>query len=299
MSTTEPRRDPYQSVTNLIIEHLELGTVPWRCPWQREIGMPRNFHTGKSYSGINVLLLGMRHQPSPYWLTFRQALERGGNVRKGEKGSLVVKYGQFQPKGLAVKEEQTDDPKQKKRMFLREYTVFNASQIDGIDFPAMSTTQAMNKDERIAVAEKIVTGMPNPPAIREGLRACYSPATDMVTMPPFGSFESADKFYLTLYHEICHASGHASRLNRESLVKHDEFGGPVYSQEELVAEMGAAFLGLEADIVRDQHEQSAAYLQSWLDVLRVTEHKRWIVNAAAQATKAVDYVLDRQAVMAA
>jgi antirestriction protein ArdC len=250
-----------------------------------------------------VLLLGMRHQPSPYWLTFRQALERGGNVRKGEKGATVVKYGQFKPKGQAVKEEQpaADDSKQKKRMFLREYTVFNACQIDGIDFPAVSPTQVMNRDERIAAADQIIAGMPNPPIIREGAgsRACYSAATDTVTMPPFGTFESAETFYHTLYHEVCHASGHPSRLNRESLVKHDEFGGSVYSQEELVAEMGAAFLGLEADIVRDQHEQSAAYLQSWLDVLRVTEHKRWIVNAAAQATKAVDYVLDRQAVLSA
>ena len=304
MSTTEQRKDPYQAVTDLIIEHLERGTVPWHCPWQRDVGIPRNFHTGAAYRGINVLLLGFRHRPSPWWLTFQQASERGGNVRKGEKGATVVKYGQFKPKadlhGSAPADagSQTGDPKQKKQMFLREYTVFNACQIEGVEFPAMSLTHAKNMDERIAAAEQLVAAMPNCPSIHEGTRtqACYRPVTDTVQMPPYGSFESAETYYLTLYHELIHATGHSSRLNRESLTKHDEFAGPVYSQEELVAEMGAAFLGLEADIVRDQHEQSAAYLQNWLQVLRAKEHKRWIISAAAQAAKAVDFILDRQRV---
>lgn len=305
MSNTEQHKDPYQAVTDLIIEHLERGTVPWRCPWQRDVGIPRNFHTGASYSGINVLLLGFRHRPSPWWLTFQQALERGGHVRKGEKGSTVVKYGQFKPKtdlhGSAPTDAsaQADNPRQKKRMFLREYTVFNACQIEGVEFPTIiSLTHAKNMDERIAVVEHLVAMMPNRPSIHEGMRsqACYKPVTDTVQMPPYGSFESAETYYLTLFHELVHATGHPSRLNRESLTKHDEFAGPVYSQEELVAEMGAAFLGLEADLVRDQHEQSAAYLQGWLQVLRVKEHKRWIINAATQATKAVDFILDRQRV---
>ena len=116
----------------------------------------------------------------------------------------------------------------------------------------------------------------------------------MVNMPAFSRFESAEGYYSTLFHELVHSTGHASRLNRESLTKHDEFGGPVYSQEELVAEMGAAFLGLEADIVRDQHEQSAAYLNGWLGVLRAQDHKRWMVQAASQAAKAADFILNRQ-----
>ena len=299
MSTFAQRRDPYQAVTGLILEQLE------RCPWQREVGIPRNFLSGKPYSGVNVLLLGFRHRPSPWWLTFQQVLERGGNVRKGEKGSTVVKCGKFKPKSdlagntPAESGSEGGDPRLKTKMFLREYTVFNATQIEGIEFPAATSQPVLNESQRIAAAGQIVAAMPNRPLIFEGerTRAFYTPATDTIHMPAFGSFESAEAYHLTLFHEVVHACGHPSRLNRESLTKHDEFGGPVYSQEELVAEIGSAFLGMEADIVRDQHEQSAAYLQGWLQVLRAKEHKRWIVSAASQATKAADYVLNRQSVV--
>lgn len=293
MSTPDSRIDPYQTVTNQIIEHLERGVVPWRCPWQREVGIPRNFYTGKTYTGINALLLGLRQQVSPYWLTFRQALERGGYVRKGERGSIVVKVGQYKPKaddcGL------TEDGEMSKRSYLREYTVFNASQIEGIEFPVVSSTHARNMDERIEAAEQLVAAMPNRPSIHQGTRAVasYKLSSDTVQMPVFGSFENAVTYYQTLLHELVHSTGHPDRLNRDSLTKHDEFGGKAYSQEELVAEMGAAFLCMEVDIVRDTHEQSAAYLKSWIDVLRSTEHKRWIINAASQASKAADYILNR------
>jgi antirestriction protein ArdC len=293
MSHAEARIDPYQAVTDLIIEHLERGVVPWRCPWQREVGIPRNFHTGKTYNGINVLLLGLRHMPSPYWLTFRQAQERGGHVRKGERGSHVIKVGESKS-SRADEAEATDEPR-RKRLFLREYTVFNAVQIEGIDFPPVNPIPPLPVSERIEAAEQIVAEMQLPPTIKEGVStvASYRMATDIVQMPAFTTFESPEAYYLTLFHELIHATGHPSRLNRESLIKHDGFGGKVYSQEELVAEMGAAFLGMEAHIVSDAHEQSAAYLQSWLDVLRVKEHKRWIIQAAAQATKAAKYIQNR------
>lgn len=294
MSTAETRIDPYQSVTHLIIEHLERGVVPWRCPWQREVGIPRNFHTGKTYNGINVLLLGLRHLPSPYWLTFRQAQERGGHVRKGEHGSHVIKVGESKS---STEEEGSGDPAQphRKRLFLREYTVFNATQIEGIKFPATPGIPALSPNERIEAADLVVSEMQLPPVIQEGKStvACYRMATDTVQTPSIASFESAEAYYLTLFHELIHSSGHPSRLNRESLIKHDGFGGKVYSQEELVAEMGAAFLGMETHIVSDSHEQSAAYLQSWLDVLRVKEHKRWIIRAASQASKATSFILNR------
>ncbi len=293
MSHAESRIDPYQAVTDLILEHLERGVVPWRCPWQREVGIPRNFHTGKTYNGINVLLLGLRHMPSPYWLTFRQAQERGGHVRKGEHGAHVIKVGES--KSSSPDEVEATDEPRRKRLFLREYTVFNAVQIEGIDFPPVNPIPQLPASERIEAAEQIVAEMSNPPSIHEGAStmACYRLQTDTVQMPPFGSFESAEAYYLTLFHELIHATGHPDRLNRESLLKHDGFGGKVYSQEELVAEMGAAFLGMETHIVSDAHEQSASYLQSWLDVLRVKEHKRWIIQAAAQATKAANYIQNR------
>lgn len=297
MSTAESRIDPYQAVTYLIIEHLERGIVPWRCPWQREVGIPRNFHTGKTYNGINVLLLGLRHLPSPYWLTFRQAKERGGHVRKGERGAHVIKVGES--KFSSPEDEGSNDPaqSQRKRLFLREYTVFNATQIEGIEFPPTPGIPALSPNERIEAADQVVAEMQLPPVIQEGKStvACYRMATDTVHMPAISSFESAEAYYLTLFHELIHSSGHPKRLNRESLIKHDGFGGKVYSQEELVAEMGAAFLGMETHIVSDSHEQSAAYLQSWLDVLRVKEHKRWIILAASQASKAASFILNRAA----
>jgi antirestriction protein ArdC len=293
LCTTESRIDPYQSVTLLFFEHLERGVVPWRCPWQREVGIPRNFHTGKTYNGINVLLLGLRHMPSPYWLTFRQAQERGGHVRKGERGSHVIKVGESKSSS-ADEAEATDEPR-RKCLFLREYSVFNAVQIEGIDFPPVNRIPQLPVSERIEAAEQIFAEMQLPPTIKEGVStaASYRMATDIVQMPAFTTFESPEAYYLTLFHELIHATGHPSRLNRESLIKHDGFGGKVYSQEELVAEMGAAFLGMETHIVSDAHEQSAAYLQSLLDVLRVKEHKRWIIQAAAQATKAANYIQNR------
>ena len=236
MSTAESRIDPYQTVTNLIIEHLERGVVPWRCPWQREVGIPRNFHTGKIYNGINVLLLGLRHMTSPYWLTYRQAQERGGQVRKGERGSHVIKVGESKSSSDDASTEETS-PLKRKRLFLREYTVFNATQIEGIEFPSANSIPQLPVSERIQAAEQIVAEMSNPPSIHEGARtvACYRLHTDTVQMPAYGSFESAEAYYLTLFHELVHSTGHPSRLNRESLIKHDGFGGKVYSQEELVA----------------------------------------------------------------
>lgn len=298
MNIAESRIDPYQTVTNLIIEHLERGVVPWRCPWQREVGIPRNFHTGKTYNGVNVLLLGLRHMSSPYWLTYRQTQERGGHVRKGERGAYVIKVGES--KSLSSLEDTAPNEsaqQRQKRVFLREYTVFNASQIEGIKFPPPLNIQALSPNERIEAAEQVLAEMQVPPAIQEGMStvACYNMAKDTVQMPAFSSFESAEAYYLTLFHELVHSSGHPNRLNRESLIKHDGFGEKVYSQEELVAEMGAAFLGMETHIVTDSHEQSAAYLQSWLGVLRVKEHKRWIIHAASQASKAASFILNRVA----
>jgi antirestriction protein ArdC len=240
-------------------------------------------------------LLGFRHLPSPYWLTFRQAQELGGYIRKGEHGAHVIKVGESSPSQNERDHANEPDEPQRKRLFLREYTVFNATQIEGIQFPAALNIPLLSPHERIQAAEQVVTEMQLSPVIEEGSTtvACYRMATDTIHMPAFASFDSAESFYLTLYHEMCHSTGHPNRLNRESLIKHDGFGGKVYSQEELVAEMGAAFLGMETHLVHDAHEQSAAYLQSWLDVLRVKEHKRWIISAASHAGKAAAFIMNR------
>jgi antirestriction protein ArdC len=291
MSATIARNDPYQLVTETIIAHLERGVVPWRCPWNRSTGRPRNFHTGREYQGVNVLLLGLLHLPSPWWMTFRQAQERGGSVRKGERGALVMKWGRHQK---AVKNGDGTEEK-KTTFYLKSYRVFNATQIDGIEFPSAERGPQLDPSQRIARAEEIAAQMPQPPTIQEGktTQASYRRSTDSVEMPAFARFETPEAFHLTLFHELIHATGHESRLAPKGVMENDGFGGKAYSQEELVAEMGSAFLGMEAGIVRDQHEQSAAYLKAWLDVLREEEHRRWIVQAANQAGRAADFILGK------
>jgi antirestriction protein ArdC len=293
MSHQPARTDPYQLVTASILAHLERGVVPWRCPWNRNTGRPRNFHTGRAYHGINVLLLGLLHFPSPWWMTFRQTQERGGSIRKGEHGAVVMKFGSYDK--ATRNGDGTED--KKTTLFLKSYRVFNASQIEGVEFPPAESVPQFEPLERIARAEQILTQMPQPPTITEGrsTRACYRPQSDTIEMPALTRFHSPEEFHLTLFHELIHSTGHPSRLARKGVTESDGFGGKSYTQEELVAEMGAAFLGMEAEIVRDEHEQSAAYLQAWLATLRVQEHRRWIVQAGNQAGRAADFILGRSA----
>ena len=281
------RRDPYQLVTDLILHHLEQGTVPWRRPWNREVGRPRNYHTGKPYQGVNLMLLGCRRFASPFWVTLQQANKLGGHVRKGEHGTIVVKYGRYQRK------LEGEEGKTKPAFFLKEYIVFNALQIVGFEFPTSAQHQPLSSEKRIEVAEQIVAAMPSKPKLEEGktTQACYHRKMDIIKMPAFERFENAEGYYQTLFHELIHATGHESRLNRPTLVNNDGNGGKEYSKEELVAEMGAAFLGMEADIVQNEHEQSAAYVKSWLDALCEPDHRRWIVEAGNHATKAAQFVL--------
>lgn len=291
MSHQTARTGPYQLVTDSILAHLERGVVPWRCPWNRTTGRPRNFHTGREYHGVNVLLLGLLHFASPWWMTFRQVQERGGMVRKGEHGAIVMKWGRYEKKT----QEGDGTEETKARFFLKSYRVFNATQIEKIEFPPVDNGSQLDPAQRIAHAEQIVAQMPSPPKIKEGrtTQASYRPRTDTIQMPAFARFDSPEDYHLTLFHELIHSTGHATRLARKGVMESDDFGGKVYSQEELVAEMGSAFLGMEAAIVRDQHEKSAAYLKEWLDALKEPDHRRWIVQAANQAGRAADFILGR------
>ena len=227
-------------------------------------------------------------------MTFRQAQERTGMVRKGEHGATVMKWGRHQK---AVKNGDGSE-EEKTVFFLKCYRVFNAVQIDGIESPTTDQEPQLDTVQRLARADVIAAQMPKPPVIREGrgTRACFRRSSDTIDIPALARFDTPEDFHLTLFHELIHASGHESRLARKGITDSDGFGGKVYSLEELVAEMGAAFLGMEAGIVRDQHEQSSAYLQSWLDVLKEPEHRRWIVQAANQAGRAADFILGRNTV---
>ena len=293
------QNDIYTRVTNLIIEQLEKGVIPWKSPYFSTVGFPRNYSSRKPYSGINVFLLVSLRFTSPFFLTYLQAQELGGHVKKGEKGFLVIKYGTYSPAEHG--EAATCDEPAKTRGFLKGYTVFHASQIEGISFPEPETAPELPASAACDRARALVAGMPNPPKFEQGSAVpCYRRSSDSVNMPERRFFTSEEAYYSTLFHELTHASGHQSRLARASLLesKGIEANGEArktYAEEELVAEMGASFLCAHAGIIEAELENSAAYLQGWIDALKSKDAKGWIIRAASQAQKAADYILNIQA----
>ena len=285
--------DVYAIVTEKIINMLESGVVPWRRPWT-STGLPRNLVSKKPYKGINYFLLSATKYVSPFWLTYRQAREVGGHVRKGEESTIVIfwKVEDSKRSNEDLEVEETDD-KNRRRFLLRFYRVFNLEQCElpqaVLDkLPKIETYQ----HDPIEAAERIIANMPNPPEIQyAGSKAFYSPITDRITLPPRELFSSAEEFFGTLAHEASHASGHPKRLNRESIAEAAPFGSPIYAVEELVAEMSAAYLCAEAGISPAVLENQAAYVQGWMAKLR--GEKRMVVIAAAQAQRAADYILNR------
>jgi antirestriction protein ArdC len=268
----------YERITERIAALLEQGTVPWHKPWKAKTGWPRNYVSHKTYRGINVFLLSAMSYESPCWLTFRQATELGGSVRKGEKACPVVFWKQ-------MKIEDKESGKEKTIPLLRIYHVFNAAQCDGLKDapPATETITTMKPAE-------IVAQMPQPPVIKHGMVcAYYSPHDDCVGMPPRERFESEESFFGTLFHELTHSTGHESRLKRTTLAPTNGFGSDPYCKEELIAEMGSAFLCGHAEIIERTLDASAAYIKHWLE--RIKEDKTLIVQAAAQAQKAADFIL--------
>lgn len=295
-SKSPSRKDIYENVTDRIIARLEEGVVPWQCPHIATVGFPKNFQSGREYRGINIMLLGMCGYISPYFMTYLQARERGGQVRRGESGHLVVKFGEYAKKdGNQVSGV---DEREEVRRYLRGYSVFNACQIDGVEFPQVMVPDRV-PSETVQKAAAIVAGMPNPPVIHEGrvVRTCYYPDKDSIDIPNRGFFESEERFFKSLFHEIIHATGAAKRLARKTLVQNKgriATDVEIYSKEELVAEIGAAFLCAHAGIVIDDHENSASYIASWLKVLKTKSNRRWLVEAAGHAQQAVEYTLNME-----
>jgi antirestriction protein ArdC len=253
---TNPKRaSVYEQITQLIIGFLARGTIPWHNPWQIQTGLPRNLVSKKAYRGINVFLLQALGYESLFWLTYRQAQELGGNVRKGEKGCPVVFWKQLTVEGRETAEEEIIP-------LLRYYHVFNVAQCEGLkNIPAIAETPVPTP-----TAPDIVVGnMPQPPTIRHGMRgAFYSPAEDSVGMPMRERFDNEAAYYATLFHELIHSTGHASRLSRSTLAESTGFGSSPYCREELIAEMGASFLCGHAGVAERTVENSAAYIHGWL-----------------------------------
>ncbi len=255
-------RNVYEIVTEQIIRQLEQGVAPWHKPWRTEA--PCNLVSGKAYRGINPFLLASQGYGSRYWLTFNQANKLGGHIRKGEKSSIVTFWHVGEEKTVRDADGNT---RKSKPFLLRYYRVFNIEQTEGIA-DKLGLGNATPRVASIEQCEAIVNGMPNPPAIQQDARAWYRPSTDTVGMPSKPLFNSSEEYYSTLFHEITHSTGHASRVGREGIEQLNTFGSESYSKEELIAEMGAAMLCGLTGLAPQTLENSAAYLQSWLGVLK-------------------------------
>lgn len=269
----------YQIVTDRILEALDRGTIPWRITWKRAGGRPENFLTGRPYHGMNVVMLALTSATAGYssakYMTFNQAKQIGGKVRKGEKGTPIVFWKIME-----------DEKTREKFPILKRFTVFNIDQIDGIDYTPQEIEEREN--DPIEEAEEIVQGyLGKPEIINRGDQPLYSPVEDAVILPPRSHFENSAAYYHTLFHELTHSTGHQSRLNR--LKAGAGFGTKEYSREELVAELGAAFLCNIAGIdIPELVENSAAYIDGWRK--RLSEDPSLIITAAGRAQKAVEYM---------
>ena len=279
----------YEIVTERICELLENGTVPWHQPWNAELGLPRSLSTGKLYRGVNVWLLGSSMYASPWWGTYKHITKHGGQVRKGERGTLVVFWTQTE---RTVTDRETGEEAERKGFLLRYYRVFNAEQCDGLEVPEIPGAD-VHQHEPIETAQVIVDGYINshgsPRLVYGGQRACYSPSLDLLCMPQGDTFETAEAFYSTLFHEMTHSTGHPSRLDRKDLLEFHSFGDESYAKEELVAEMGASMLSGLSGIDQLTLPSSAAYLSHWVKVLK--GDSRLVVTAAAQAQRAADCIV--------
>lgn len=283
--TKREKVDTYQIVTDRIDAALEAGVIPWAKPWNSRHGAPMSMQTNRAYRGVNVWLLSASAQvfgySSRWWLTFKQAKERGGSVRKGEHGTPIVFWSKIDKTDKATGQV-TDS-----FYLLRYYTVFNLDQCDGIADP----DDSLEPREPVApleACEDIWNGFVGAPTVTHGGdRASYNGALDAIRMPERDDFHSSEAYYATLFHEGIHSTAHESRLDREKALG-NRFGDELYGREELTAEFGAAMLcavaGIEPNI-----EQHAAYIDHWRKA--IANDPKLIVNAAGSAQKAADYIL--------
>jgi antirestriction protein ArdC len=302
-------KDVYLEITGRILDSLEKGCIPWEKPWSCTNGLsPKNHLTGRPYSGINVVLLAMSGFSSPLWLGYGQAKTMKGHVKAGSKGSKIFKWNVIQrtKEGFKVIQDrktkrlkavdrnnrlaywahESDIDPRKTLILPMERTVFNSTQIDGIDFPEMEAP-TFNIIEK---AEKTFKNMPSRPAISYGgNRAFYRPAHDDITLPPRDAFKDPESFYDTAYHELIHATGHDTRLSRKGITESKRFGTDPYAKEELIAELGASFVCGRVGIVDRTIKESSAYINGWIKTLR--NDKRLLINAASAAEKASNYVM--------
>ena len=295
--------DIYQEVTNTIIEALQQKVVPWIKPWHpgRPVSspFPSNAVTGRAYRGVNILLLWTEARLKGYgqdrWLTYLQAKEAGGHVRKGESSTLTVFYGYKEREVLDQSGNIIRDaeglPKLERIPVLRRNFLFNIEQTEGVEASPEEIAAPGEAFSPHAEAESLMRRSGASIIHRSEDKAFYSPAQDYIQLPCMRQFSSAGGYYATALHELTHWSGHAQRLNREGIVLPTPFGSPEYAFEELIAEIGAAYLcaltGIQGEL---RHE---GYIDSWLKVLQ--SNKQAIFRASAYARDASAYLLSLKA----
>ncbi len=294
MSENSTRKDVYTRVTERIIADLEKGVRPWIKPWNAEHAAGRITrplrHNGVPYRGINILMLWAsaveQGFASPFWITFKQAQQFGAHVRKGEKGTLVVYANTF----TVTEEDATSEEESREVPYMKGFTAFNADQVEGLPEHFYAKPEPrFTPVERIERAEQFFAAVGADIRYR-GTRAFYALEPDYIQMPPIEAFQDAVSFYATFGHEQIHRTRHPSRLNRDFGRK--RWGDEGYAIEELVAELGAAFLCADLELTPEVRDDHASYVASWLEVLK--NDKRAIFSAAAHAQRAVDYLNDLQ-----
>jgi antirestriction protein ArdC len=283
----KPKFDVYQSVTDRIIAELEQGIVPWVKPWKSEnlkgfnIGLPMNAKSKRHYNGINILLLWIAMMAngyaSQYWTTYKGAIALGGNVRKGEKSTVIVYYDRFTPK--LINGQPNDE--EEAIWYMKTYLVWNLDQCDGIE--GFEPSKPLPARELIENAEEVIAK--TKAIIRHGGdSAYYSPTLDYIQMPVQQSFKPQKAYYPVMFHELGHWTGHSSRLDRKFTNK---FGDENYAYEELIAELTSAFTC--AAIGLEPVTRHVDYIGHWLHKLR--DDKKYIIHAASAASKASDWIL--------
>jgi antirestriction protein ArdC len=285
------KTDVYQKITDRIVAELERGVRPWLKPWSAGNGQGRitrpSRANGIPYQGINVLMLWSeaieKDYASPIWMTFKQALELKANVRKGEHGSLVV----YADKIIRTEtDSETGQEGERAIPFMKGYTVFNTEQIEGLpEHYYAKPAQPSHTVQRIERAELFFAAT-GANVVHGGSRACYIHSTDHVHMPCIDFFRDADSYYATLAHEVTHWTRHETRLDRNLGGK--RFGDAGYAMEELVAELGSAFLSADLELTPEVQEDHASYIASWIKVLK--DDKRAIFSAASHAQRAADFL---------
>lgn len=269
----------YQQVTEQIIEHLEQGVAPWVKPWSGDDDtVPRNAVSRRAYRGINTLVLSMcafaKRYPSNQWVTFKQALSLGGTVRKGERSTTIVYFDTYNAE---------DDGHTVRKAFVKTFNVFNVCQCDGLD-SLIETPSDEIVWEPHAFAQKLIDRSGADITI-QGSQAYYAPAEDRIVLPDWRFFTTVQDYYTTALHELSHWTGHPTRLNRNL---RSRFGSNDYAMEELIAEIGSAFLCAHCRIDGTLHH--ASYINDWLKVLK--QDPRSIFTAAAQAQRVSDFLLE-------